>query len=218
MQRRRAAGDFGGVDVGLDQEGGLVGIRAGGKVSDGRQPDVAAFERFADRGQLEPTGCSFTQQDRLVVILVEFVEADDGTLTPGGCRDCSPFLTFERGLFVTFSDPWYNLAHLKYGAVSRMRRDNSKESSIMLSKDEKTNIITEYHTHETDTGSPEVQIALLTTRINQLTEHLNTHKHDQTSRQGLLRMVGQRRRQLAYLARTNQASYKAILQRLGLRK
>ncbi len=50
----------------------------------------------------------------------------------------------------------------------------------MLSKDEKTNIITEYHTHETDTGSPEVQIALLTTRINQLTGHLNTHKHDQT--------------------------------------
>ena len=50
----------------------------------------------------------------------------------------------------------------------------------MLSKDEKTNIITEYHTHETDTGSPEVQVALLTTRINQLTEHLNTHKHDQT--------------------------------------
>jgi len=88
----------------------------------------------------------------------------------------------------------------------------------MLSKDEKTTIITEYHTHETDTGSPEVQIALLTTRINQLTGHLNTHKHDQTSRQGLLRMVGQRRRQLAYLARTNPTSYKAILQRLGLRK
>ena len=62
----------------------------------------------------------------------------------------------------------------------------------MLSKDEKTNIITAYHTHETDTGSPEVQIALLTTRINQLTEHLNTHKHDQSSRQGLLRLVGQR--------------------------
>jgi small subunit ribosomal protein S15 len=88
----------------------------------------------------------------------------------------------------------------------------------MLSKDEKTNIITDYHTHETDTGSPEVQIALLTARINQLTEHLANHKHDETSRHGLLRMVGQRRRQLAYLARTNPTRYKEILQRLGLRK
>ncbi len=88
----------------------------------------------------------------------------------------------------------------------------------MLSKDEKTKLITDYHTHDTDTGSPEVQIALLTARINQLTEHLNSHKHDQTSRQGLLRMVGQRRRQLAYLSRTNPARYKELLQRLGLRK
>ncbi len=88
----------------------------------------------------------------------------------------------------------------------------------MLSKDEKTKLITDYHTHDTDTGSPEVQIALLTARINQLTEHLTTHKHDQTSRQGLLRMVGQRRRQLAYLSRTNPARYKELLQRLGLRK
>jgi small subunit ribosomal protein S15 len=88
----------------------------------------------------------------------------------------------------------------------------------MLSKDEKTNIITEYHTHDADTGSPEVQIALLTARINQLTGHLANHKHDETSRHGLLRMVGQRRRQLAYLARTNPARYKEILQRLGLRK
>ncbi|MFN8597111.1 MAG: 30S ribosomal protein S15 [Anaerolineae bacterium] len=88
----------------------------------------------------------------------------------------------------------------------------------MLSKDEKTQLITDYHTHDTDTGSPEVQIALLTARINQLTAHLTTHKHDQTSRQGLLRMVGQRRRQLAYLSRTNPARYKELLQRLGLRK
>jgi small subunit ribosomal protein S15 len=88
----------------------------------------------------------------------------------------------------------------------------------MLAKDEKTNIITEYHTHEGDTGSPEVQIALLTARINQLTGHLNNHKHDETSRHGLLRMVGQRRRHLAYLSRTNPARYKEILQRLGLRK
>ncbi len=88
----------------------------------------------------------------------------------------------------------------------------------MLSKDTKTQLITDYHQHEKDTGSAEVQIALLTARINQLTEHLNIHKHDQTSRHGLLKMVGQRRRHLAYLSRTNPARYKEILQRLGLRK
>jgi small subunit ribosomal protein S15 len=88
----------------------------------------------------------------------------------------------------------------------------------MLSKEEKTKVITDFHQHEKDTGSAEVQIAILTTRILQLTEHLNVHKHDQTSRHGLLRMVGQRRRHLAYLSRTNPTRYKEILQRLGLRK
>ncbi len=88
----------------------------------------------------------------------------------------------------------------------------------MLSKDEKDTIISQYRTHDGDTGSPEVQIALLTARINQLTAHLSAHKHDETSRHGLLKMVGQRRRQLAYLSRTNPASYKEMLVRLGLRK
>jgi small subunit ribosomal protein S15 len=88
----------------------------------------------------------------------------------------------------------------------------------MLAKDTKTQIITDFHQHEKDTGSAEVQIALLTARITQLSEHLNIHKHDQTSRHGLLRMVGQRRRHLAYLSRANPTRYKEILQRLGLRK
>ena len=88
----------------------------------------------------------------------------------------------------------------------------------MLSKEIKTQLITDFHQHEKDTGSAEVQIALLTARINQLTEHLNIHKHDQTSQHGLLRMVGERRRHLAYLSRTNPTRYKDILQRLGLRK
>ena len=88
----------------------------------------------------------------------------------------------------------------------------------MISPEAKQQIVTDYKVHEKDTGSPEVQIAMLTARINQLTEHLNTHKHDQSSRQGLLRMVGQRRRQLAYLARTNPARYRELLGRLGLRK
>jgi small subunit ribosomal protein S15 len=72
--------------------------------------------------------------------------------------------------------------------------------------------------HPTDTGSPEVQIALLTTRINQLIEHLKNHKHDEHSRRGLLKLVGQRRRHLAYLNRKDSERYRNIIGRLGLRK
>ena len=87
-----------------------------------------------------------------------------------------------------------------------------------LSKNEKEAIIQEYGRTPNDTGSPEVQIALLTTRINQLTEHLKTHKHDEHSRRGLLKMVGQRRRHLTYLSRKDPERYKEMIQRLGLRK
>jgi small subunit ribosomal protein S15 len=87
-----------------------------------------------------------------------------------------------------------------------------------LPKDQKDAVIKDYARHEGDTGSPEVQIALLTNRINQLTEHLKTHKHDQHSRRGLLRLVGQRRRQLNYLSNTNPDSYREMLKRLGLRR
>jgi len=72
--------------------------------------------------------------------------------------------------------------------------------------------------HPNDTGSPEVQVALLTTRINELTDHLKQHKHDEHSRRGLLKLVGQRRRHLAYLSRTDNERYKALIGRLGLRK
>ncbi|HET7087398.1 MAG TPA: 30S ribosomal protein S15 [Anaerolineae bacterium] len=89
---------------------------------------------------------------------------------------------------------------------------------MALSKGEKGKIIGEFHVHEKDTGSPEVQVAILTTRINQLTEHLKNHKHDEHSRRGLLKMVGQRRRHLAYLSRQYPDRYRAIVQKLGLRK
>ena len=89
---------------------------------------------------------------------------------------------------------------------------------MALSKTEKDTIINEYHLHTADTGSPEVQIAILTTRINQLTEHLKANKHDEHSRRGLLKLVGQRRRHLAYLSRKAPDRYKGILNRLGLRK
>lgn len=87
-----------------------------------------------------------------------------------------------------------------------------------LSKDVKQQIIREYGRSPQDTGSPEVQIALLTHRINQLTEHLKAHKHDEHSRRGLLRMVGKRRRHLTYLSRTDPERYKEVVRRLGLRK
>lgn len=87
-----------------------------------------------------------------------------------------------------------------------------------LAKNEKEALITEYARHTGDTGSPEVQIAILTTRIEQLTEHLKIHKHDEHSRRGLLRLVGQRRRHLKYLSRKDPASYRELIQRLGLRR
>ncbi len=89
---------------------------------------------------------------------------------------------------------------------------------MTLSKVDKDKIIGEFHVHASDTGSPEVQVALLTTRITQLTGHLKLHKHDEHSRRGLLKMVGQRRRHLAYLSSRHPDRYKAIVQKLGLRK
>jgi small subunit ribosomal protein S15 len=89
---------------------------------------------------------------------------------------------------------------------------------VALSTEQKKEIIQTYNVHAGDTGSPEVQIALLTTRINQLVEHLKAHKHDEHSRRGLLKLVGQRRRHLAYLSRKDAARYKEIVERLGLRK
>ncbi len=89
---------------------------------------------------------------------------------------------------------------------------------MALEKSEKDAVIGEYHVHPKDTGSPEVQIALLTKRINSLTEHLKLHNHDEASRRGLLMLVGQRRRHLAYLSRTDTKRYRDIVARLDLRK
>ena len=88
----------------------------------------------------------------------------------------------------------------------------------MMRKEQKTAIIEANKTHEGDTGSPEVQIAILTARINDLTEHLRVHKHDNHSRRGLLKMVGQRRKLLDYLAKKDIERYRAIVKKLGLRK
>ena len=85
-------------------------------------------------------------------------------------------------------------------------------------KEEKTAIIKQYAMHEGDTGSPEVQIAVLTKRINDLTNHLRTHKKDHHSRRGLLKMVGQRRNLLNYLMKVDIERYRAIIAKLGIRK
>ena len=87
-----------------------------------------------------------------------------------------------------------------------------------IAKEQKDVIISEYGRHQNDTGSPEVQIALLTTRIKELTGHLQDHTHDESSRMGLLKMVGQRRRLLAYLKREDYQRYVAITDSLGLRR
>ena len=88
----------------------------------------------------------------------------------------------------------------------------------MLAKDQKSAIIAEYGKTPNDTGSPEVQIALLTTRINELNEHLKVHAKDHHSRRGLLKMIGQRRRVLAYLKEKDIERYRSLIERLGLRK
>jgi small subunit ribosomal protein S15 len=87
-----------------------------------------------------------------------------------------------------------------------------------MDKDSKSTVITTYRRHSTDTGSPEVQIALLSGRINHLTEHLQAHKQDHHSRRGLLKMVGQRRRHLEYLRVNDLERYRQIVDKLGLRK
>ncbi|GAB4469241.1 MAG: 30S ribosomal protein S15 [Anaerolineales bacterium] len=89
---------------------------------------------------------------------------------------------------------------------------------MTLDKESKQKLMQEFSRHSQDTGSPEVQIALLTTRINQLTEHLKMHKHDESSRRGLLKLVGRRRRLLAYLRRNDYNRYTALTDRLNIRR
>ena len=87
-----------------------------------------------------------------------------------------------------------------------------------MAKEEKEAIIQEFRVHDGDTGSPEVQIALLTRRIERLTEHLKEHKHDYHSQRGLMKLVGQRRRLLRYLSENDAESYRSLIAKLGLRR
>ena len=89
---------------------------------------------------------------------------------------------------------------------------------MSIAAERRTELISEYQRAEGDTGSPEVQVAILTARIHHLTDHLRTHKHDYASRRGLQMMVGRRSRHLLYLARQDREAYLALIKRLGLRK
>ena len=93
-----------------------------------------------------------------------------------------------------------------------------EEAKVALTAEMKKEVIESFKTHETDTGSPEVQIALLSARITYLTEHFKIHKKDHHSRRGLLKLVGQRRRLLDYLKRTDVDRYRSVIERLGLRR
>ena len=89
---------------------------------------------------------------------------------------------------------------------------------MTLTKERKSEVIESYRTHDSDTGSPEVQVAILTERITYLTDHFKTHKKDHHSRRGLLKLVGQRRRLLDYLIKKDVARYRNLIQRLGIRR
>jgi small subunit ribosomal protein S15 len=104
--------------------------------------------------------------------------------------------------------------------IDSERRFEMKENELLecMDKDDKLRITREYQLHEKDTGSADVQIALLTHRINELTEHLREHRKDHSSRRGLLKMVGQRRRLLDYLSKTDTDRYLQLIKRLNLRK
>lgn len=103
------------------------------------------------------------------------------------------------------------------GEAARYRK-KVEEAHVALDAAQKKTILDEYGTHEGDTGSPEAQIALLTKRISDLTEHLKMHKHDHHSRRGLLLLVGRRRRLLKYLREVDVARYRSLIERLGIRR
>jgi small subunit ribosomal protein S15 len=104
------------------------------------------------------------------------------------------------------------------GVLPSTRERHFQEFLVALTVEQKKTILAEYGLHETDTGSPEAQVAMLTKRITDLTEHLKEHKHDHHSRRGLLLLVGRRRRLLKYVAKVDVQRYRSLIERLGLRR
>jgi small subunit ribosomal protein S15 len=104
----------------------------------------------------------------------------------------------------------------RYGDLHNLKK--GKAYVMPLDKEIKNQVIQDYHRHDSDTGSPEVQVAILTKRISQLTEHLRANKHDESCRRGLLKMVGRRRRLLTYLRKTDYQKYLNLTEQLNLRR
>jgi small subunit ribosomal protein S15 len=117
-----------------------------------------------------------------------------------------------------YAEPGFSRHPRQSPALPCVRRKNLNEVKIPMTQAEKTEIMQNFARHEGDTGSPEVQIAVLTKRINELTEHLKIHKKDHHSRRGLLKMVGHRRNLLAYLTKIDIERYRTVIAELGIRK
>ncbi len=108
--------------------------------------------------------------------------------------------------------------HVILSTVTRYDKKSRSAADSVLAREKKTALIDQYRTHASDTGSPEVQIAILSERIGELTEHFKTHKKDHASRRGLLMMVSKRRSLLDYLRKSDTERYKVVIQKLGIRK
>jgi small subunit ribosomal protein S15 len=114
--------------------------------------------------------------------------------------------------------PLAGISGFPFTALIQSIKSSGKEVALVLATDKKQEVIKQFERHEGDTGSPEVQIALLSQRITYLTEHFRTHKKDHHSRRGLLKIVGQRRRLLDYLKNKDVERYRAIIKSLGIRR
>jgi small subunit ribosomal protein S15 len=131
-------------------------------------------------------------------------------------RDRNGLWKIARGICLSRMG-WYKLIpQSKRSSLDATKGERQKVMSLVTEK--KSDIIGKFRVHETDTGSPEVQVALLTERINMITDHLKVHSKDFSTRRGLLKLVGQRRRLLDYLKSVESMRYKALLETLGLRK
>jgi small subunit ribosomal protein S15 len=163
--------------------------------------------------------CTWTSEwrlDRLLLDAAEFLNCIESASADDAeqCQDVLPSVNAESaddGILLGCDN---SSAILHVGAYRIM----GGSARMALVKEQKTSIIEDFRVHDTDTGSPEVQVAVLTERINQLTGHLRINKHDHHSRRGLLQMVGKRRRLLAYLNKKDPERYRTTIARLGLRK
>ena len=132
--------------------------------------------------------------------------------SPGASSPCGPRIR-RTGRFLRMG-VW----RFRHAMSTHLRLSRIQEKPMALTSDKKAALVEGYRTHDTDTGSPEVQVALITERINDLTGHFKVHKKDHQSRRGLLKLVGQRRRLLRFLRNQEPARYQALIQALGLRR